>query len=574
MFLYYPRILSRDNSKDSRAFSLSRNRAFDLNRNRTFDLSRNKDFDSRRNRIMDNSSHFPGPVNPTAGVDQDGFATVIFDHDHVRPTENNDEQVANDTLARSERVNEPRAFSWAAFNLRVGIANAQWREVPRTASDSENSEKTQESSPVSSHGCDGSVSSSIVHGYESFDTWQHTVRKFVLGHWPEMDSCDIQLERIKGGSYNRIVGINVLAPLPSYSFVPVRKLRQMLNHSKERRIINQYILRVPLNTEAFSMPYDVTILAYIRPLLRFPTPEVIGSDKTCHNTLQLPYMIQHRLDGMPLNRLWDKLNHQQKKSAVEGFAKVILNLHELTSQRAGVLSPKNSAISLTHLPILEQLAVPTGIFNFQPTAIHTQPMQGRLAKDQTPAEFLISMCERQHNYEKYDWDEGYPYPYGWVWNSFIRIIKHLHAIGVLPDNEPFYFLHGDLFPRNVLMRSNSPTTVEITGVLDWDMAHFGPKFMAMCPPFYFWNGGNERDEDFVLDERMNARGLELKRVFDNAVGEDFCRRAYSREYVLLRKVYKILIWGFSRLNGTSMLQAEKIMRDLENLHPDLNSHVV
>ena len=110
-------------------------------------------------------------------------------------------------------------------------------------------------------------------------------------------------------------------------------------------------------------------------------------------------------------------------------------------------------------------------------------------------------------------------------------------MGFLPDDERFHLIHGDLFPRNILVRPTSSVSVEITGVIDWDMAHFGPKFMATAPPLFFWNGGHEVVQlDIVHEYERAPTWIELKDTWDNAMGRDFCKLACSTEYVILREV--------------------------------------
>jgi hypothetical protein len=46
------------------------------------------------------------------------------------------------------------------------------------------------------------------------------------------------------------------------------------------------------------------------------------------------------------------------------------------------------------------------------------------------------------------------------------MIHTLHTLNFIPDTDVFYLHHGDLHPRNLLASITSPSTVEITGIID------------------------------------------------------------------------------------------------------------
>jgi aminoglycoside phosphotransferase (APT) family kinase protein len=64
------------------------------------------------------------------------------------------------------------------------------------------------------------------------------------------------------------------------------------------------------------------------------------------------------------------------------------------------------------------------------------------------------------------------------------MINKFHSMGLLPDRDLFYLHHADLQPRNLLFTTPTPTTVRLTGILDWDNTLFAPKFMSTRTPFF------------------------------------------------------------------------------------------
>ncbi|KAL2051408.1 hypothetical protein ABVK25_008275 [Lepraria finkii] len=50
-------------------------------------------------------------------------------------------------------------------------------------------------------------------------------------------------------------------------------------------------------------------------------------------------------------------------------------------------------------------------------------------------------------------------------------------------------------PRNVMVNIQADGPAAITGILDWDSAVFGPKFVGCAPPIWLWAWNREGIED-------------------------------------------------------------------------------
>lgn len=68
-------------------------------------------------------------------------------------------------------------------------------------------------SPSPSSDDDGaSDTSTLVYSQQAFETYQHCVEEIVQKTWPGLEKEQIAVERMHGGSYNRITGISFNAP--------------------------------------------------------------------------------------------------------------------------------------------------------------------------------------------------------------------------------------------------------------------------------------------------------------------------------------------------------------------------
>lgn len=128
----------------------------------------------------------------------------------------------------------------------------------------------------------------------------------------------------------------------------------------------------------------------------------------------------------------------------------------------------------------------------------------------------------------------------------------MDAAGLFGDNVFFSLCHLDLAPRNVMADINETSnSLQITGVLDWDSAVFGPNFMLCEPPSWIWAWSDDDDEsesDNFMEIHANdvpatAQDQELKLRFEQAVGVDLLKFFYMPQYRLARSLFNLAIKG-------------------------------
>lgn len=146
------------------------------------------------------------------------------------------------------------------------------RKAPQHPSTGQHTTSPTSTSPASERSCHfGSSDETVYWSHEPFDTFQHRV----------VDLCrtvlsqeNPTLERLKGGSWNLVIGI--LLP------------------GGER-----YILRIH-RYERGQMCYDIAPSLLLRQHPAIPAPTLIMSDISQENALGRSYMIQGWIPGQPL----------------------------------------------------------------------------------------------------------------------------------------------------------------------------------------------------------------------------------------------------------------------------------
>lgn len=89
-------------------------------------------------------------------------------------------------------------------------------------------------------------------------------------------SNTFHVERLLGGSFNRIIGITVTEP----------KLQDA----------NRYILRMP-RFESARPDREVAVIEYVHRYSTIPVAKIIATDFTKNNPLKHPYVVQNRIPG-------------------------------------------------------------------------------------------------------------------------------------------------------------------------------------------------------------------------------------------------------------------------------------
>ncbi|CAJ2513846.1 Uu.00g019650.m01.CDS01 [Anthostomella pinea] len=335
-----------------------------------------------------------------------------------------------------------------------------------------------------------SDSSTLVYSHEPFATFQQRVVDFARKHlWVDAAPGDIKVERLKGGSYNRVIG-----------------LARQAADQPDKEV--QYILRVP-RLDADTLDRDVATLRFLQRHTSISAPRVITFDETRQNELGLPYMIQNRIPGADLADIYSGLSHKGRCRVARELGSFYRQMLAIRSSMAG-----HFMLSVYH----EDLEAPLYI---------------------TPFEFNDRTLSRLEATD----------PSGtWLQSHFCTMASELDEKGWFSD-VPNCLAHLDLEPRNIIFNSGAVEESSAVSVLDWDKAILGPMFMACAPPLWIWGWLDDEEENKDEDERTanddppTPEALELKHLFEEAAGPEYRQFAYEPAYRFARRLVLFAVNG-------------------------------
>ena len=315
-----------------------------------------------------------------------------------------------------------------------------------------------------------SPSSSVTYDHESWATFQYRVFSLAQLIWPEDNPDDFLVERMRGGSYNQVVGL-------------ARAIRDGADPSNAAKYVG-YVIRIPRWDPENRLEQNAAALRFLGHAYQMPVaiPEVIRVDTTDDNPLGFPYMLQTRIPGVSLHSILRQLDHQ----ALCKLAKELGHFHRALLATgcypAGrFMAPPDQA------DIGQKLSVAPFVPEYQKTG--TQPLRlppASLTSDTITIDFLQELFTARHQEveaagDKWEFE---------IWERFGKIALRIQETGMF-NLGWFSLCHLDFAPRNILVSPNpqpseNSTSSLICGVVDWDDAVIAPKFMSCYPPVWLW----------------------------------------------------------------------------------------
>jgi len=466
-------------------------------------------------------------------------------------------------------------------------------EVPQSPTQSHNgSARPPPSSSCSSYqtsalsGSDGrSYSSTIRHGEEPHEQFSQRVEKLCQILWPPTNSIKYRLsnshaisclrankflrpfvpsrqtpllERLRGGDYNRILGVTLP---PSYGV--------------ESCIL---ILRVP-REEGTRPDRAVALLNYVRKNTSIPVPAVIAKDFSSENPLEKPYVFLSRIPGSDLDRMWEELNHLQRCTVAHDLGGVIRTLLALETPFTGFLeampgitdTSESSSIVPFELKrwgqeVAEEIVPQTSVGIRAPRARQTTLdfFQTQLGRWRAAAVAELHECSTGYDVRLYD--------------GMLKVTIEMAGLGLF-KSEPHCLCHVDIHMGNVMAQIQSDNTLKVTAILDWDEAVFAPKFAACEPLGWLWGyiASDHLDEDDHLTWPYELEGAnnvpstpeqqELKRIFEEQAGPEYPHLAYDEVSRLCRGIFRIATEGLVASHYDKA--AERILQEWNVLRQSL-----
>lgn len=366
------------------------------------------------------------------------------------------------------------------------------------------------------------------------------------------------IERLRGGDYNRILGIT----LPSSKW----------GERSQRNLI----LRVP-RWDRGQTAREVATLDYLRQNSSIPTARVVTSDCSNENVLGTPYVIQDRIPGTDLEVLWNDLNHVQRCTIAREVGRVIRSLLALESPVTGHIeaSAETTKDSEPHTIAQFDLKSADGSVIEEPQQ-GSSTVVGQTRERQTTLQFFQYQIGR---WRAVDVAEDAPAVDEMVdlWDGMLEVVEQMNDLGLFKSNS-HCLCHVDLHPRNIMAKIESDASVRVTGILDWDDAVVAPKLINCEPPGWLW-GFDPDDVPYeglpiwpyeipgANDEPSTPEDRELKRIFEEYAGPEYFTLAYDEHCRLGRGLFRIAVAGLT--SSENFHAAKRIISDWARLREDM-----
>lgn len=366
------------------------------------------------------------------------------------------------------------------------------------------------------------------------------------------------IKRLRGGDYNRIVGITL----------------QPAKYEKMRE--RNLILRVPRWGQG-QIAHAVATLDYLRQISNIPVPVIVATDLNNDNALGSPYVIQNRIPGCDLELLWAELNHSQQCMIALEIGSVIKCLLTLESpvpgHIKGVITRSGTARSLMVVPF-DLKNTDGDLFEEQEQHPSSAPETPR--QSQTILDFFKCQIGRwravdvARNAAMVDRTVG-------LWDSMLQVVEEMNDLDMFKTTT-HCLCHVDLHPRNIMAKIHPDGSVKVTGILDWDEAVVAPKFVNCEPPGWLW--GFDPD-DLPCENKLTwpyempgaddvpptPEKQELKRIFEEHAGAEYLRLAYDERFRLSRGLFRVAVFGLT--SSETYSAAERIISDWARLRESM-----
>lgn len=365
------------------------------------------------------------------------------------------------------------------------------------------------------------------------------------------------VKHLEGGGFNHITSVTLPASCDSY---------------------RNLILRIPREDDSRPEQHAAT-LRYVRENTSIPVAAIEATDFTRSNAVGKPYVIQRHIPGKDLHIIWEDLNHSQQCEVAKQVGKILRSLLTLDFPRAGIIDIRSEGSSGTaEIPNIVPFQLIDVCGNPVPDLGLGSPIDHVSPSRESTLDFFEQHFARWRKLSLANYLGEVTLEVE-IFDTVLEVAREMNDMGLFkPDS--FCLCHLDLQPRNIMVDFQSNSSVQITGILDWDDAIVAPKFVNCQPPGWIWGFDKETHTENSMDpfpyELEGANNTpptpeqqELKRIFDKQAGDEYQRLAYDHSSRLVKGLFRIAREG---LNASWFLDAaERIVTEWDALRPVLIS---
>lgn len=410
-----------------------------------------------------------------------------------------------------------------------------------------------------------SSSSTARYQQEPFSKFQDRVKNLCATLWPDTPTDEIKIERMRGGSYNRVIKITVSG--------------ERKESPKGRSIGGEYVLRIPRGRIS-QIEQELAAIFYVREKTKISVPETIEFDLTRNNAISEVYNIQSKIPGRPLCDVYMTIPQTERLLIIGQLAEILNKMQSLDSSRPGFFGTKAIKYGADGSIVPEIKIVDFKINTFKSLTgeILWGGMKDDSAKPKPVVErFLIDQFEGWREFarktrrgEKEDKLIG----------EFCKVVREMKAVNLL--GKGYLLFHPDFAPQNILVfkpedegyeqgrqSPDNPPKWVVSGILDWDGTAFVPCSVACTPPTWIWNWDDdgEEDEAVLCKTFKDQEAKERKEEFDRLMTPYYTKHAYSDGDRLVRRLFEFARNGFSHQDSHE--DARMFLEDWRKKFPEI-----
>lgn len=440
-------------------------------------------------------------------------------------------------------------------------------------------ESANESSTVSSSISIDSRTSTLKYSQEPFERYQNRVKELCHILWPAESRAAIPERRVSNATKHRILNAVRVKNLRRFLFPSSEKefVIERLGGGTYNRIVGitvkhagstdprHLVLRVPRPQMAYFgyIEREVAILRYVCQNTTLPVADVVEFDATAKNPLESGYVVQSRLPGVSLHTVWDELTHEQRCTVAQEMGKVVLALQAVKNPTPGIVEASTAGNGAQK-------------FRVRPFDIKSPYDEDWKAKvphhaddeeDDTTTQTALGWFGTQ--FGRWLANELLANPAQilyWDYQfQFVQIAKQMDSLGILGDGQNC-LCHFDLAARNVMVQILPNGSLTVSGIVDWDSAAFAPTFVSCAPPSWLWTNQKyyDTDENEASSTPFNPEQEEIKAKFEEVVGFDWEWFAYQPGFRLARELFRFAQHGLP--DGMAAKRANKLVKEWAALY--------
>ncbi|KAF7871480.1 hypothetical protein EAF04_003587 [Stromatinia cepivora] len=444
--------------------------------------------------------------------------------------------------------------------------------------------------------------STLLNDQEGFDTYQLKViqlcRDIGLGEPSE-------LQRIRGGIHNRVVGIAIPG------------------NSGDRHFILRISRWKMPDDETYNLRDQVAAILTLRQYTFLGAPEIAAVDTTLANAIESQYVVQHKLPGKPLQEVFNQLSLHQQLEITTTVAQFLLEMEKISFRKPGYLAgtqilpwTSTSIDTCTSQPTISafrlfgyDIEVPTFESEPLPSLLHRM-LTAQFERDcdsYTRPKFEKLLCILKEMVKASLFNHSDSKNVLWHWDICAR---HIFVAGTetppVSDSsspprstrttntiESFDINNmGDTDEHSISGESSYDATNvteklqlmnggwKVTGVIDWDEVMSVPLVLSRQPRTWLWTDDAKRgwawtgNYDTPLKQELTSEELTIKDRFDQVMQQadpSYLDDTYGRG-VWIRGMFRLAQDGLSDKNDDE--RYEKFVEDWDRYYSGLHSDTV